>query len=507
MEILDSLRLGLEVALSWENLLWVFVGVTIGNIIGVLPGLGSAGTIALLLPLTYLLPPESAIIMLAGIFYGSAYGGTITSVLLKLPGEATTIVTTFDGHALALKGKAGLALGLSAIGSFIGGTLAVIGLTFLAAPFATFALQFGPPEYTVLAAFGVLLVSYLSNGSMTRGFVVAALGLLLATIGQDPILGSNRFTGSIAGLFGGIEFTAVAMGLFGVGEMLGAIESSHRAAVRPAQVSRVLPTKKEMRRSMPSILRGSALGFFLGVLPGGGATIASMASYGLEKRISKHPEEFGQGALEGVAGPETANNAAANSSFIPLLSLGIPANTTMAVIFGALMLQGVTPGPLLIQSHPQVFWGVIVSMYIGNIVLIILNIPFVKLFTKMLLVPIRILAPITIVVTLVGVYTVNNSTLDVWVALIFGILGYLLKKAGFEPAPLALAFVLGPLLEESFRQSMIISQGSLGVFVTRPISGAFLALVAIGVATTVIRKKVKPAAVVTVKDLEEAIDE
>lgn len=486
--MIDSLLIGLQTALTWQNLLMVLIGVLAGNLIGVLPGLGSAGTIALLLPITYVLPPDSAIIMLAGIFYGSAYGGTITSVLLKIPGEATTIVTTFDGHAMAKKGEGGVALGIAAIGSFIGGTIAIIGLMLLAAPFAELALGFGPPEYAILALGGIILVAYLTNGSFLRGALVAVLGLVLATIGLDPVTGTNRFTFGVPDLAGGLSFAAVAMGLFGIGELIFTVEASRNKPQTPLGYGRVLPNRKEMRASSGPIARGSVVGFLLGVLPGGGATIASMASYGLEKRLGKDRSRFGRGAIEGVAGPETANNAAANSSFIPLLSLGIPANTTMAVIFGALMLQGITPGPLLVSTHPEVFWGVIVSMFIGNAVLLALNIPLVKLFTRLLSAPLRYLAPITLVVTLVGVYSVNNSMFDVWVALAFGVLGYLMKKLGFEPAPLALAFVLGPLLESNFRRSLLLSDGSFGIFLQSPAGWVAIAAIVIAVAIFVSKK-------------------
>lgn len=467
--MMEEFLLGLSTAFTAQNLLIVFIGVLVGNLIGVLPGLGSAGTIALLLPITFAMPPESAIIMLAGIFYGSAYGGTITSVLLKIPGEATTIVTTFDGYQMARKGQGGVALGISALGSFVGGTVAIAGLLFLAAPIARLALGFGPAEYALLALVGIILVAYLANGGLLRGVVVASVGLLLATIGTDPIDGTARFTLGVPALAGGIEFTAVAMGLFGIGELLHTIEESKRNPSQSLSYGRVLPNSREMRSSTGPFARGSVIGFLLGILPGGGATIASMASYGIEKRVSKHPERFGTGTIEGVAGPETANNAAANASFIPLLSLGIPANTTMAVIFGALMIQGITPGPQLIQSHPEVFWGVIVSMFIGNLMLLVLNIPLIHLFTRLLSAPMRFLGPLTLLVTVVGVYSVNNSIFDIWVALAFGVLGYVMKKFGFEVAPLALAFVLGPLLESNVRRSLLQSDGSFGIFASSPI--------------------------------------
>jgi len=476
VDTFESISLGLSVALSAENLFYVFIGVLIGTTIGVLPGLGSAGTVALLLPVTYVLPPASALIMLAGIYYGSAYGGTITSVLLRLPGEAATVVTTFDGYQMAKQGRAGIALGISGIGSFIGGTVAVIGLTFLAPLFAAFALRFGPPEYTLLATLGILLVSYLGTGTLVRSLIVAALGLVLATVGQDPVLGSNRFIGDVVGLLSGISFTAVAMGLFGIGEILYNLEHRHAPNMATAKLNRVLPTRADWQASRAPIARGSLIGFFLGILPGGGAVLSSLTSYTVEKRLAKDPSRFGRGAIEGVAGPETANNAASNSAFIPLLSLGIPANVTMAVIFGGLLLQGITPGPLLVEQNPDVFWGVIVSMYIGNIMLIILNVPMVKVFVQLLRVRMGILGPLTVVVTMLGVYSVSNAVFDMWVALAFGVLGYLMRKTGFEPAPLALAFILGPILETSFRQSLRLSDGSMDIFVTRPISGGLAAV-------------------------------
>lgn len=485
----DAVLIGLTTAFTWQNVVVVLIGVLVGNLIGVLPGLGSAGTIALLLPITFAMPPESAIIMLAGIFYGSAYGGTITSVLLKIPGEATTIVTTFDGYAMAKKGQGGIALGVSAIGSFVGGTIAIIGLVFLAAPIARFALGFGPPEYALLALVGILLVAYLANGGLLRGVVIAVLGLLLSTIGSDPITGTPRFTMGVPELAGGIEFTAVAMGLFGIGELIHTMVDSRKNPPKSLGYGRVIPNRSELKQSAGPFARGSVIGFLLGILPGGGATIASMASYGVEKRVAKDPSRFGRGAIEGVAGPETANNAAANSSFIPLLSLGIPANTTMAVIFGALMVQGITPGPQLVQTHPEVFWGVIFSMFIGNLMLLILNIPLIHVFTRLLSAPMRFLGPVTLLVTVVGVYSVHLSVFDIWVALAFGALGFLLKKFGFEPAPLALAFVLGPLLESNLRRSLLISDGSFGIFATNPIFIAVAGAVALWLGLRMVLKR------------------
>jgi putative tricarboxylic transport membrane protein len=467
---------GFTVVLEPTNLLYCLIGVVIGMLVGVLPGLGPAATIAILLPITIGIEPVTAIIMLAGIFYGAQYGGTITSVLLKLPGEASSVVTVFDGHALARQGKAGTALGIAAIGSFIGGTVSIIALTFLAPVVAGFALDFGPPEYTALALLGILLVSTISSGSKLKALIAAVLGLLLATIGRDAFTGGERFTFGSLNLADGIDFVPIAMGLFGLGEILYNLEERHTTVSAPAKVANVWPSRKDLRQSAGAIGRGSVLGFVLGILPGGGATLSSLAAYAMEKKRSKNPERFGRGAVEGVAAPETANNAAATSSFIPLLTLGIPANGTMAVILGALLLQGVPVGPQLVKQEPDLFWGVVNSMYIGNILLLIMSIPLVGLFVKILKIRPAILAPITVLITLVGVYTVSNSVFDIVLVIVFGALGYLLKKVGFDPGPLVLAFVLGTLLEDSLRRSLLIFDGDPSNFFTRPISGSLLAV-------------------------------
>jgi putative tricarboxylic transport membrane protein len=414
--------------------------------------------------------------MLAGIFYGAQYGGTITSVLLRLPGEASSVVTVFDGHALARQGKAGTALGIAAIGSFIGGTISIVALTFLAPLVAGFALDFGPPEYTALALLGILLVSTVSSGSRRKALIAAVLGLLLATVGRDAFTGGERFTFGNLNLADGLDFVPIAMGLFGLGEILYNLEERHTTVSLPAKVANVWPSRKDLRQASGAIGRGSVLGFVLGILPGGGATLSSLAAYAMEKKRSKTPERFGQGAVEGVAAPETANNAAATSSFIPLLTLGIPANGTMAVILGALLLQGVPVGPQLVSQEPELFWGVVNSMYIGNILLLIMSIPLVGLFVKILQVRPAILAPITVLITLIGVYTVNNSVFDIGLVIVFGALGYLMKKLGFDPGPLVLAFVLGTLLEDSLRRSLLIFDGDASGFFTRPISGTLLVI-------------------------------
>ncbi|MCV2487798.1 tripartite tricarboxylate transporter permease [Geodermatophilus sp. YIM 151500] len=481
---------GFGVVLEPTNLLYCLLGVLIGMLIGVLPGLGPAATIAILLPLTLGIEPVTAIIMLAGIFYGAQYGGTITSVLLRLPGEASSVVTVFDGHALARSGRAGTALGIAAIGSFVGGTVSVVALSLVAPLVAGFALDFGPPEYTALALLGILLVSTVSVGDRLKAVTAAAVGLLLATVGRDSFTGAERFTFDNLNLADGLDFVPIAMGLFGLGEILYNLEERHRAVQAPSTVANVWPSRADLRQSSGAIGRGSVLGFFLGILPGGGATLSSLAAYALEKRRSKTPERFGKGAVEGVAAPETANNAAATSSFIPLLTLGIPANATMAVIFGALLIQGITPGPQLVDQDPELFWGVVNSMYIGNILLLIMSIPLVGVFVRILRVRATVLAPITVLITLIGVYTVRNSVFDIGLVVVFGALGYLMKKLGFDPGPLVLAFVLGALLENNLRRSLLIFEGDPSGFLTRPISGTLLVLLLVVAVLPVITKTV-----------------
>jgi putative tricarboxylic transport membrane protein len=478
MDAFSGIADGFAVALSPENLLWVLAGVVIGMVIGVLPGLGPAPTIALLLPITYTMSPEAAVILLAGIYYGSMYGGTITSVLLKLPGEAASVVTALDGHQMARQGRAGSALGIAAIGSFIGGTVSIIGLTFLAVPLAGWAVKAGPPEYAALTLLGILFAVYLGTGHRAKAMVSAMAGLLFATVGQDPIVGSSRFTFGSTDLLGGLDFVAIAMGVFGVGEILYNLEREKGGDLISRTLGRVLPTRGELKQSRGAIARGSVLGFLIGILPGGGGVVSSLASYGLEKRVSKTPGEFGRGAIAGVAGPETANNASSNSAFVPLLTLGLPSNVVLAMIFGALLLQGITPGPSLISEHPAIFWGVIASMYVGNLLLLVLNLPLVGVFVQLLRVRIGILGPLAVLVTMCGVYSLNNSVGDMWIVLVFGLLGYLMRKTGFEPGPMVLAFVLGVILERSVRQSLILSGGELTIFLTRPVSAVLVVLVA-----------------------------
>jgi putative tricarboxylic transport membrane protein len=467
---------GFETVFEPTNLLLCFVGVTVGMLVGVLPGLGPAATIAILLPATYGLEPASAIILLAGIFYGAQYGGTVTSVLLNLPGEASTVVTALDGHQMAKQGRAGSALGVAAVGSFIGATIAILGLTVLAPVVSSFALDFGPPEYAMLAVLGILLVSTLGSGPPVKAILAASVGLLLATIGTDPIQGQDRFTFGSDQLSDGIDFVIIAIGVFGIGELLCSLENTRRGrSVDPPAVGNARPTREDLRASRGPIARGSVIGFILGLLPGGGATMASLVSYSVEKRVADDPSRFGKGAVEGVASPETANNAAATSSFIPLLTLGIPANATMAVMFGALLLHGIPPGPQLISEHPNVFWGVIDSMYVGNLLLLAMSIPLIGLFVRVLTVRPAILAAVIALITMLGVYSLRNSIFDMQLVIALGALGYLMKKSGLEPGPLVLAFVLGGLVETSFRQSMVIFDGDLTGFAGRPISGSLLA--------------------------------
>ncbi|WP_436326947.1 tripartite tricarboxylate transporter permease [Brevibacterium sp. FAM 27836] len=488
MDIFTPVLEGFGTVLEPGNLLYCFIGVLVGMLIGVLPGLGPAATMAILLPMTFGIEPVTAIIMLAGIFYGAQYGGTITSVLLRLPGEASSVVTVFDGFQMAKQGRAGAALGVAAVGSFIGGTASILGLTFLAPLIAGFALDFGPPEYAALSLLGVTLVATISSGSKVKALIAAAIGVFLAMVGRDVFTGTERFTFDNLSLSDGIDFVTVAMGLFGLGEILYNLEERHKAMATPEKPKRVWPTKGELKQSAPAIGRGSILGFLLGILPGGGATISSLAAYGVEKKVAKDPSRFGKGAIEGVAGPESANNAAATSSFIPLLSLGIPANATMALMFGALLIQGITPGPLLVSDEPELFWGVVNSMYIGNILLLIMAIPLIGVFVKILSVRPAILAPITVLITLIGAYTIKNSVFDVGLVVLFGVIGYLMKKAGFEPGPLVLAFVLAELLESSVRRSLILFEGNLGEVFTRPITVTLLFVFLVVILLPIIQK-------------------
>ncbi|MBI5440855.1 MAG: tripartite tricarboxylate transporter permease [Deltaproteobacteria bacterium] len=478
MAFLEQISTGFSVALQPANLLYCFLGSLIGTLVGVLPGLGPVAAMSLLLPATFHATPEAAIIMLAGIYYGSMYGGSTTSILVNIPGEAASVVTCMDGYQMALRGRAGAALGISAFGSFIAGTFGIIGLQLLSVPLIEVALRFGPPEYFSLMVLGMAVLTFLASASMLRAISMAAVGLLLGSVGQDTISGFTRFTFGMPELLDGVGLVPVVMGLFGISEVLVNVERIVTGEIVSEKVRGLLPTLKDWGQSIWAILRGSVLGFFLGVLPGGGGVIASFASYAIEKKLSRNPEEFGRGAIAGVAGPEAANNAAAQGAFIPLLSLGIPSNIVMAMLIGALIIHGVTPGPLLLAEHPKLFWGVVASMYVGNAMLLVLNLPLIGLWVKLLKVPYSLLFPSIVLVCILGAYSLNNSITDVWFMLFFGVVGWLMKKLSLEGAPLILAFVLGPMMETALRQSLIKSSGSFSIFVSRPISAGFLLMAA-----------------------------
>jgi putative tricarboxylic transport membrane protein len=480
VELFHGVLYGFQVVLQPANLLACFAGVVVGTLVGVLPGLGPAAAIALLLPSTFAASPVAGVIMLAGIYYGAMYGGSTTSILVNIPGEAASVVTCLDGHAMARQGRAGAALGIAAFGSFIAGTLSVILLTLVAPFLARVTLSFGPPEYFSLMLLGLTLLTYFTSGSMVKALMMAAVGLLCGTVGQDTISGRIRFAFGIRTLEDGLGLVPVIMGLFGVSEVLLNLERRAVAAEIFAPPTRgLLPTRADWRAATPPILRGSALGFGLGVLPGAGAIIAAFASYAVERRVSKHPERFGRGAIEGVAGPEAANNAAAAGAFIPLLTLGVPANAVMAILLGALMIHGLQPGPLLVKQAPDVFWGIITSMYLGNAMLLVLNLPLIPLWARLLRVPYALMFPFILLFCLVGAYSVTNNAGDGVVMWAFGVIGYLMKKFDYEGAPLILALVIGPMMEEALRQSLILSAGSFAIFTVRPISAAFLATAAI----------------------------
>lgn len=474
MDLLNSFIHGLGVATQWQNLFYCLVGVLTGTLIGVLPGIGPLGAIALLLPTTYFLDPVAALIMLAGIYYGAMYGGSTTSILVNIPGEAASVVTCLDGYQMAKQGRAGPALGICAFGSFIAGNIAVMLLLMVAPPIARFALRFGPPEYFSLMFLGLTVLVYLANGPITKALMMAALGLIMGIIGSDLITGRARFTFGISELEDGLNIIPVVMGLFGVSEVLVNVEDIVERKVGETKIRGLLPSSQDWKDSIKPISRGSFLGFFLGTLPGGGALIASFASYAMEKKLSKHPERFGKGAIEGVAGPESANNSAAQGAFIPLLTLGIPNNAVMALILGALVIHGIQPGPLLMKEHPDIFWGVISSMYIGNAMLLILNLPFIGMWVQVLKIRYNLLFPLILLFCLIGVFSANNNIFDIWLMISFGIFGYLARKFEYEMAPLVLALILGPMFENALRQSLIIFDGNPLVFLTRPISAVFL---------------------------------
>ena len=474
LQFLDNLALGFGVAFQWWNLLYCLIGVLLGTLIGVLPGIGPTATIAMLLPVTFGLSPITAMIMLAGIYYGAQYGGSTTSILVNIPGEASSVVTCLDGYQMARQGRAGPALAVSAIGSFFAGCVATLVVAMFAPPLAGIALKFGPSEYFSLMVFGLVAATALAHGSLLKTIGMVLLGLLLGLVGTDVSSGRMRFTFGIYELSDGIGFVGVAMGLFGIAEIISNLELKGSREVLTNKIGRLMPSREDFRRMWKPILRGTALGSALGVLPGGGAMLASFGAYALEKKVSRHGHEFGKGAIEGVAAPESANNAAAQTSFIPLLTLGIPSNVVMALMIGALMIQGIIPGPKVITEKPELFWGLIASMWIGNLMLVILNLPMIGMWIKLLTVPYRYLYPSILVFMAIGVYGLSNSPFDVLLTAIFGILGVIFVKLECEPAPLVLGFVLGPMMEENLRRALLIAKGNPMVLLTKPISAGFL---------------------------------
>jgi len=476
MDIVTGLGQGFAVALQPINLLYCFIGVFIGTLVGVLPGIGPVSAMSLLLPVTLSGTPESGIIMMAGIYYGSMYGGSTTSVLVNIPGEAASVVTCIDGHAMAKQGRAGPALGIAALGSFAAGTFALVALMLVAPALARVAIAFGPPEYFSLMVLGLTVLSFLSQGAMAKSLLMAAVGIILGLIGIDQITAQPRLTFDRLELLDGVGLVPIVMGLFGVAEILSNLEQELKREVIKARIGGLWPSMQDWAQSKWAIVRGTLLGFFLGILPGGGAVIASFASYAIEKKISKTPERFGHGAIEGVAAPEAANNAAAGGAFIPLMTLGIPPNVVMALLLGAFIMHGLQPGPLLMIQRPDVFWGIVASMYIGNAMLLVLNMPLIGMWVQVLKLPYRILFPLILMFCIVGVFASGNASFDVLLMVIFGVLGYLMRKFGYEPAPLVLAFVLGPMLENNLRKSLILSHGDFQIFIARPISAVCLLL-------------------------------
>jgi len=487
----DNIVLGIQVILQPVNIFFCFIGALLGTLIGVLPGIGPVGTLTILLPTTLYLSPLHAIIMYAGIYYGAMYGGSTTSILVNIPGEAASVVTCLDGYQMAKSGRAGPALGIAAFGSFIGGTVGIVLLMFLAVPMIRVALQFGPPEYFSLMIVGIVLLTFLSGKSTTKSLAMGAFGIFLGTIGTDPLTAHQRFTFKIIALMDGLGLVPVAMGLFGLSEILLNIERNQKIEIYGTKIRRVFPSLRDWSDSKWAICRGTFIGFLLGILPGGGAVLASFTSYAVEKRFSKHPEMFGRGAIEGVAGPETANNSAAQGSFIPLLTFGIPSNVVMAILLSIFLVHGLTPGPLLFKDKPDVFWGLIMSMYLGNIMLLALNLPLIWVWVKLLRIPYAILFPFVILFCLVGVYSLNNSSSEIAIMIIFGFVGYFMNKFGYDPAVLVLAMVLGPMMENAFRQSLLGYQRGFYIFFERPISLGFLVVAIFLLIYPTLRRKEK----------------
>jgi putative tricarboxylic transport membrane protein len=479
MEYIDHLALGFATAASWQNLFFCFCGVLIGTLVGVLPGISPLTTIAMLLPLTFGMEPASGMIMLAGIFYGAQYGGSTTAILVNVPGETSAVVTCIDGYQMARQGKAGKALAIAAIGSFFAGTVATFVIVLLSLPLAALALKFNAVENVSLIILGLLGAVVLAHGSVVKAVAMILVGIVLGVVGMDVNSAAPRMTFGIPEISDGISFVPVAIGLFGISEMIRNLETVQDRGPIATRLSELLPTLSDLREAFPAMLRGTAIGCALGVLPGGGAALSSFAAYAVEKKTARDPSRFGKGAIEGVAGPEAANNAGAQTSFVPMLTLGIPSNPLMALMIGALMIQGIQPGPQVMVKQPELFWGVIVSMWIGNLMLLIINLPLLGIWVSLLRVPYRFLFPAIVAFCAIGAYSANNSMFDVWLMLGFGVLGYFFLKIGVEPAPLILGFVLGPMIEENFRRAMLVSAGDFSVFLTRPISAVLLATAAL----------------------------
>ena len=486
MDLIGNLWLGLQTSASLANLFYCFVGVFLGTAIGVLPGLGPTATIAMLLPVTFVLPPVSALIMLAGIYYGSQYGGSTTSILVNLPGEAASVVTTLDGYQMARKGRAGAALAASAIGSFFAGTVATLLIAAFGPPMANMALKFGPAEYFSLMVMGLAASIVLAQGSLLHAIGMVVLGLLLGLIGTDVTSGTQRYTFGIFELADGIGFVTVAMGMFGLGEIIRNLENEEDRSVVISKITSLWPTKEDWRRMMPSILRGTAIGSVLGILPGSGSILGSFAAYSIEKKVSKNGSQFGKGMIEGVAAPESANNAGAQTSFIPMLTLGIPSNPVSALMVGAMIIHGIQPGPSVISEQPALFWGIVVSMWIGNLMLIILNLPLIGMWVRMIMIPYQFLYPGILVFCAIGVFSLKNAEFDIYLMGLFGVLGYIFAKLGCEAAPMLLAFILGPLMEEYLRWAMLLSRGNPWVFLQRPISATLLVIAVLALCSVLI---------------------
>ncbi|ALG71901.1 hypothetical protein VY88_11395 [Azospirillum thiophilum] len=478
MDIFANLWLGLGVSLEPMNLVYCFLGVLIGTLIGVLPGLGPTATVALLLPITFYLPPVGALIMLAGIFYGAQYGGSTTAILVKLPGESSSVMTCLDGNAMARQGRGGVALATAALASLFAGIVTTLVIAVAGPPLAGVALAFGPSEYVALMLVGLIGAVILAHGSVVKAVAMILLGLLLSMVGTDVNSGQMRFTFDIPQLYDGLDFVPLAMGLFGLADIIINLEETEGRGIEPSPIHRLWPSLQDFKEAWPAAVRGTALGAFLGILPGGGATLSAFSSYALEKKMARDPSAFGKGAIQGVAGPEAANNAGAQASFIPMLSLGIPSNAVMALMVGAMMIHGITPGPQIMTKQPDLFWGMIASMLVGNVMLVVLNLPLIGLWVRLLRVPYAYLFPAILVFCCIGTYSLKNDVFDVVLMAGFGVFGYVLKKLDCEPAPLLLGFVLGPLLEENLSRAMLLSQGDLSVFVTRPISAGLMAVAA-----------------------------